>query len=58
MTAFAADKGHRIDLTLGRSHAQVELSGEIDMVTAPHLEHLFDSLQRIRSDIHINLAKV
>src|ERR1700712_1022806 len=58
MTAFAADRSHRIDLTLSRSYAQVDLSGEIDMLTAPQLSSLFGSLEQIHNDVRVNLAEV
>ena len=57
MTTHAGGN-HRIDLTLGRSHAQIDLSGDIDMVAAPHIRQLFRSLEQIRSDIRVDLAKV
>jgi anti-anti-sigma factor len=58
MTILASNKSHRIDLTLGRSRVLVELSGEIDLLAAPDLRHLLDSLHRLHSDVCLDLAAV
>jgi anti-anti-sigma factor len=51
-------KQHRIDLTLKRSHAQIELSGDIDILARPPIRRLFQSLEQIRSNVCVNLAAV
>jgi anti-anti-sigma factor len=51
-------KQHRIDLTLTRSHAQIDLSGDIDILAEPPVRRLFQSLEQVRSDVYVNLAAV
>jgi anti-anti-sigma factor len=58
MTIFASPKSHRIDLTLGRSRVLVELSGDIDILAAPDLGQLLDSLHHIHGDVCLDLAAV
>jgi len=58
MTARAVGKGHRIDLTLGRSQVVIGLSGDIDILAEPDLINLLGSLERIHNDVHVDLAEV
>jgi anti-anti-sigma factor len=58
MSLGSVAKQHRIDLTLKRSHAQIDLSGDIDILAEPSVRRLFQSLEQVRSDVCVNLAAV